>query len=925
MYRCRIGNFNSSFVNMTSKPSTSPTSSAPRWTRTLALLLTTMTCLAISIHTLDPSRLQSLQCSSMGSPGLARHGYTSVFCTTWFLSQCLQPFPWPPCKSIELSKNCYIPTNKNMCRSYITTRSELNLSENKLAGEHHILYSISWISAKQRNLSARIINGNRKERGIKILHWNKGPSYLENKYHEIEAIMDNHKPHVLGLSEANLKAEHDQANVQFSDYELHTASSLQNQQLKVSRVVVYTHKSLVVKRRSDLENENISSIWLEVGLPRKRKILICHAYREWKHLYQTDNSSGSIQAQHDRWSLLLDQWERALSEDREVILAMDANIDFLKWTLDNLHSNDSTHRLRPLIEELFERIFPQGVSQMVCTPTRTWPGQPESGLDHLYTNCPSKLSPVCTEFQGGSDHRLIKVTRFSKSLQQRCRYVRKRCYKKFNEEEFKQKVKELSWYDVYECEEVDEAVKLMTNKISKLLDQVAPVRTIQTRTRYAPWLSSETKAAMKARDTAQRNASLSQDPDDWRFYKNLRNTVTARMRLEKTCWEKGRLDHEHNTPTKLWKNIKTWLNWKTAGTPSQLIQNGILINTPEGLATTMNRFFIDKVERLRQSIPASDMDPLHQLRETMSQRSCTFSFRAVHPDEVLEIILKLKNSKSTGIDEVDTYVIKLIAPDIVPAVTHIMNLSIRDACFPTSWKRAKVVPLLKKGDAMDPKNYRPVALLPIFSKILERAIFQQLINYLNENSLLHPNHHGSRRGHNTATALIQMYDYWVNAVESGEMAGAMMLDLSAAFDMVDYSILLEKLKLMGLDQSAVLWMKSYLAGRSQSVCVDGCLSLALPIVCGVPQGSVLGPLLYILFTNDLPDIIHDNHEQPLSYKQPTAHCESCGSLVNYVDDGTYTFSHKDPVVLSAMLSSKYKVIEQYMMSNKLVIKPTWWF
>ena len=391
------------------------------------------------------------------------------------------------------------------------------------------------------------------------------------------------------------------------------------------------------------------------------------------------------------------------------------------------------------------------------------------------------------------------------------------------------------------------------------------------------------------------------------------------MKLEKSSWQKQRLDHSQNSSTNLWKSIKTCLNWKSAGPPSQLFQDGVLINTPEGLATTMNRFFINKVERLRQSIPGSNIDPLSMLRETMSQRSCSFGFKAVHPDEVLKIIRNLKNSKATGIDEIDTYIIKLAANDLVPAITHIINLSLRDASFPTSWKKAKVVPLLKKGDALDPKNYRPVALLPILSKILERAVFHQLVDYLDENSLIHPNHHGSRKGHNTTTALIQMYDYWVKAVDNGEMAGAMMLDLSAAFDMVDHKILLEKLKLLGMESRTVMWMKSYLTGRSQSVCIDGCLSLALPIVCGVPQGSVLGPLLYILFTNDLPDIIHSNHEQLLSYKQPSTHCEPCGNLVNYVDDATYTFSHRDPHTLSTMLSDKYMVIEHYMQSNRLVI------
>ena len=241
---------------------------------------------------------------------------------------------------------------------------------------------------------------------------------------------------MLGLSEANLRAGHDQTNVQLADYTLHTAQTLDNPDLLVSRVVVYTHNSLVVKRRHDLEDANISSIWLEVGLPRKRKILVCHAYREWKHLYQADNSSGSIPAQQQRWTQFLEQWGKALSENKEVIVAMDANIDFLKWTKDNLPPSDSTARLKPLIKDLFSDIFPLGVSQMVTTPTRFWPGQPPSGLDHLYTNSPGKLSEVHTELTGGSDHMLIKVTRFAKSIKKNARYVRKRCYKEFEESIF---------------------------------------------------------------------------------------------------------------------------------------------------------------------------------------------------------------------------------------------------------------------------------------------------------------------------------------------------------------------------------------------------------------------------------------------------------------------------------------------------------
>ena len=150
-----------------------------------------------------------------------------------------------------------------------------------------------------------------------------------------------------------------------------------------------------------------------------------------------------------------------------------------------------------------------------------------------------------------------------------------------------------------------------------------------------------------------------------------------------------------------------------------------------------------------------------------------------------------------------------------------------------------------------------------------------------------------------------MYDQWLEEVENDMMVGVMMIDLSAAFDMVDHNILLKKLELYGMEEQTRNWMKSYLSSRTQVVMVDGCLSPPLSVTCGVPQGSILGPLLYILFTNEIPDLVHDH---PVSFMSPLPHCAGCVSTVCYVDDLTYSHGENDPIVLSQKLTQQYDKI-----------------
>ena len=195
---------------------------------------------------------------------------------------------------------------------------------------------------------------------------------------------------------------------------------------------------------------------------------------------------------------------------------------------------------------------------------------------------------------------------------------------------------------------------------------------------------------------------------------------------------------------------------------------------------------------------------------------------------------------------------KTSAEIIAGPLHHVIVLSINQNKFPTGWKYSKVIRLHKKLSQLERKNYRPVAILSPLSKILEKVVYTQIYDYFTRNKIFHPNLHGYRGNRSTQTALLQMYDRWVEAAVAGKVSGVVLLDLSVAFDLVEPSILINKLRIYGLDENFLNWIKSYLTNRHQAVWIDHTLSEFLECEVGVPQGSNLGPLFFLIFYNDLP-------------------------------------------------------------------------
>ena len=539
-----------------------------------------------------------------------------------------------------------------------------------------------------------------------------------NKINNIESVINGYRPEILGISEANFLKNHDIQDVQIENYQLYFSDTLNNDDIAASRIVVYVHNDIVCKPRKDLMNDKFSSIWLEISLPRQKKFLVCQAYRDWQYLNQTNKGSKSIDAQLGRWIGFLDQWETALKTELECIVVGDLNLDHTKWMKQNSDQNSITKQLKPLILSLFDKILPHGMVQCVNGPTRFESNSDPSGLDHYWTSNPNKLSDVHTYFHGSSDHKLLSGTRYTKSIVRNSRYIKKRSYTNFNPTLFIQAVRETSWWELYCCEDADEAVQIFTRRITIILDEMAPVRKYQIRQKYAPWLSSKTKELINERNLAQKKAAKNGVDEDWKDFKKLRNRINSILKNEKCAWQSSRLENCTST-SDTWRTVKNWLGWKTGGPPTKLVIEGELKSKPKELADCMNNFVVNKVTNLRNTIPPCRQDPLDRVKEIMKSRTCSFKLESVHPDEIKEIINDMKNSKSCGLDNIDSFVLNLASDELTPSIAHIVNLSITRNSFPYLWKTSKVIPLFKKEDATLPKNYRPVSLLPMLSKILE--------------------------------------------------------------------------------------------------------------------------------------------------------------------------------------------------------------
>ena len=510
--------------------------------------------------------------------------------------------------------------------------------------------------------------------------------------------------------------------------------------------------------------------------------------------------------------------------------------------------------------------------------------------------------------------------------------VVKRNWKLMEIERFKQSAANINWDELYSIENIDVANSWLEEKIVNLLDREAPWTTVQPRKDYRKWVQDDTKEMMKTRDETRELARRLQSDIHWESYKKLRNKCTEKIKKDKSEYYYNQYnDLEINKDIKGTYNLmKNQAGWRNEGPPKQFLVAGRAIKSQQMMTDHLMEFFHKKILDLQEALPTTNVDPMKMIDDALAKWGGTrnrdkFDISEVTHLEVLNAIKEMKNSPSCGIEGLDSISLKVIAPYVYKPLTYLVNLSIRKCVFASKWKIAKLVPV-HKGKKLPhnlPSSYRPVSLLPTVSKLVERLVTKQVMNFMIKSKQMNISQHAYRANHSTSSAICQLLESLYEATDSNNIATILAIDQSAAFDTVKHELLIKKLKKYNCGENTLRWITSYLSYRSQYVYIGGKSSSMKPVHSGVPQGSIIGPLLYIIYTNEICDVMRikqncqhlpDNLEYLFGHS-----CNECGMITSYADDTTLINRSNSRTQNQRKLIEGLDSLETFCNNNSLTI------
>lgn len=543
-----------------------------------------------------------------------------------------------------------------------------------------------------------------------------------------------------------------------------------------------------------------------------------------------------------------------------ILVAGDMNINLLS---PNIRS----------VELFNDFIIAYNLNQIISEPTRIT-GTSSSLLDVIMVSEDVVVNSVTvndlhTEI---SDH-CVTACRINKIKEKKSsKLVTFRDFKNFNDNNFSAFLQNINWDHIYNLTCTNTMVEYLTQKIIEVFDIFAPICTKRVSKPPAPWLTDTIKDMIKIRDRAYARFKKSKQIEHFDYYKELRNYTAGAIKREKRAHMEYVMRNKSSKET--WNTLRSL----------QVVKNKTNTEIPSNLEN------VDEINKNFTAVPVVNksnhqLSLLNKYNRAHSQHNVHFQFSQITSNETRTQLNSIK-SFATGSDHISLTMLHLIFPHLSDHITHIINTVLSSNIFPDAWKKANVLPLAKVSNPENFGQLRPISILPTLSKILERIMHKQMSEYVLLNNIIPTVQSGFRPKHSTTTALINITDDILRNHDKGMATCLVLLDYSKAFDTLDHRILCNKLSYFGFSNSSVSLIQSFLSDRSQRVVYNALSSSPLKIQSGVPQGSILSPLLFSIYTADFYSVlnnckIHHYADDTQIYLEITnLHCATANEHIN---------------------------------------------
>ena len=551
-------------------------------------------------------------------------------------------------------------------------------------------------------------------------------------------------------------------------------------------------------------------------------------------------------------------------------------------------------------QEFIDLMFSHSFIPNITKPTRVARNS-ATLIDNIFTNSLLDNNQIFTGalYTDISDHFPIFHIDYSCKMNKIDSKVKKRIFSQENISKFNSALSQKNWENILSMDNTQDAYTSFHNEFINMYNNCFPLKEFKAgyKTRK-PWLSEGMKRQIKIKNRLYRRYSRSKCPEHLLIYQKFRNKLQGNMlRAEKEHYEKI-LEENQGNLKKSWRILKEVINKKKSTMScSKFFINNKLSSDKNKIADSFNNFFINIGPTLAQDIPSDNREPTEFLKNRVVH---SMVLEPVLEEEIFNVVFALKES-SAGWDSISTCVVKNVYNNIKVPLCHIINLSFLTGVFPLELKVARVIPLFKAGETTQFSNYRPVSVLPAISKIFEKLLYIRILSFIKKHNILYLFQFGFRDLHSPNLALILLVDKISRALEEGDYVLGLFLDFSKAFDTVNHSIMFKKLEYYGIRGIPLNLLKSYLSNRFQYVEYNGVHSKKAEIVCGVPQGSILGPLLFLLYINDL------------------ANASSIIFSVLFADDSNLFLTGKNPNELIKIMNKEISHVVDWLRINKLSI------